>query len=87
MSPSITGVFVQFTEGSWRNMCWLLASLSATALVLQVLFVPDTAHQKSPYALETEGTGKILVYRWRAVNFVKCLEMFKDPKIFIIVSS
>ncbi|CAD6584050.1 MAG: C-8 sterol isomerase, partial [Tremellales sp. Tagirdzhanova-0007] len=59
-------------------------SITATALVLQVLFVPDTAHQKSPYALETEGTGKILVYRWRAVNFVKCLEMFKDPKIFII---
>ena len=86
ISPSITGLFVQLTAGTWRNMCWLLASLSATTLVLQILFVPDTAHERSPYALERDKSGRSWIFRRDSVNLVKCLEMFKDPKILTIVN-
>ena len=49
ISPVITGLFTQYTPGTWRNMCWLLASLSSTVILLQVLFVLDTGHHPCPY--------------------------------------
>jgi hypothetical protein len=83
--PTLTGLFVQYTLNTWRNICWVLTALGTTALLLQILFVPDTAHHPSPYSIQRVASGKSWICSWEAVNVFKCLRMLKNPRITYMV--
>lgn len=86
ISPAITGLFVQYTASSWRGMLHLLAGLSATTFLLQLIFVPNTHHTPTPYAQVRKLTGKKWIFRLEAFNPWVCIRTLKDWRLAAIVS-
>jgi MFS family permease len=87
ISPTLTGLFVQYTKTSWRGMTYLLAGVSGATLILQYLYVPDTSHEECRAVILRRETGKKWVWEWEAINFTRCLGMLKDKRILMIVST
>lgn len=87
ISPAITGLFVQYTSSSWRGTLYMLAALSATTLVLQLLFVPNTQHTPTPYATLRGASGERWIFRWSAVNPWICIRTLRNWRLAAIVSA
>lgn len=86
ISPAITGLFVQYTAVPWRGMLYLLAGLSATTLLLQLLFVPNTQHTPTPYAQARKLTARKWIFRLEAINPWACIRTLKNWRLAAIVS-
>lgn len=75
LSPVIGGLFTEYTADTWRSTQYFLCGCSVLAIVLVLLFLPETSHPPLPHHRLKEETGKKFVWYW--FNPVKSLAMLK----------
>ena len=83
--PFISGIVVTFK--SWRDIFWLQSALGGLALILVVLFLPETIHQKRSVQLEGMTRHEYLKTVWQWTNPYRVIRLFKYPNLMIVVSS